>query len=110
MTLNSVLINQNAEINALVLHWPPSLRLAEDQFFDFCQANRELRIERTQEGDCEIMAPTGVETGGRNLVLLGQLYIWTERDGSGVAFDSSTGFILPNGAIRSPDVLSLIHI
>ena len=104
MTLNSVLINQNAEINALVLHWPPSLRLAEDQFFDFCQANRELRIERTQEGDCEIMAPTGGETGGRNLVLLGQLHIWTERDGSGVAFDSSTGFILPNGAIRSPDV------
>jgi len=104
MTLNSVLINQNAEINALVLHWPPSLRLAEDQFFDFCQVNRELRIERTQEGDFEIMAPTGGETGGRNLVLLGQLYIWTERDGSGVAFDSSTGFILPNGAIRSPDV------
>ncbi len=104
MGLNNLVVNQQAEINAVILHWPPSLHMEEDQFFDFCQANRELRIERTQEGDCEIMAPTGGETGGRNLVLLGQLYIWTEQDGSGVAFDSSTGFILPSGAIRSPDV------
>ena len=103
MTLNSVLINQNAEINALVLHWPPSLRLGEDQFFDFCQANRELRIERTAEGDCEIMAPTGGATGWRNSRLVTQLTIWADLDGSGVVFDSSTGFVLPNGAIRSPD-------
>jgi len=102
--LNSVLINHNAEINSLVLHWPPSLRLAENQFFDFCQANRELRIERTAEGDCEIMAPTGGETSWRNSVLLAQLYNWAEQEGSGVVFDSSGGFILPNGATRSPDV------
>ena len=104
MGLNSVLINHNAEINSLVLHWPPSLRLAENQFFDFCQANRELRIERTAEGDCEIMAPTGGETSWRNSVLLAQLYNWAEQEGSGVVFDSSGGFILPNGATRSPDV------
>jgi len=103
MTLNSVLINQNAEINALVLHWPPSLRLGEDQFFDFCQANRELRIERTAEGDCEIMTPTGGATSWRNSKLVTQLTIWADLDGSGVVFDSSTGFTLPNGAIRSPD-------
>ena len=103
MVLNSLVVNQQEQIKSLVLHWPTSLRLEDDQFFDFCQANRELRIERTSEGDCEILTPTGGETGGRNLVLLGQLYIWTEQDGSGVAFDSSTGFILPNGAIRSPD-------
>jgi len=103
MTLNSVLINQNADINSLVLHWPPSLRLAENQFFDFCQANRELRIERTAEGDCEIMAPTGGATGWRNSRLVTQLTIWADLDGSGVVFDSSTGFFLSNGAIRSPD-------
>jgi len=103
MCLNSVLINQNADINSFVLHWPPSLRLAEDQFFDFCQANRELRIERTAEGDCEIMTPTGGATGWRNSKLVTQLTIWADLDGSGVVFDSSTGFFLPNGAIRSPD-------
>ena len=74
-----------------------------EQFFDFCQANKELRIERTALGDCEIMAPKGGETGWRNLNLAVQLYNWAEHDGSGVTFNSSTGFILPNGAIRSPD-------
>ena len=50
------------------------------------------------------MAPTGGETSWRNSVLLAQLYNWAEQEGSGVVFDSSGGFILPNGATRSPDV------
>lgn len=104
MGLHNLVVNQQAEINAVVLHWPPSLHLEEDQFFDFCQANRELRIERTAEGDCEIMAPTGGETSGRNSRLITLLSIWAEMDGCGVVFDSSGGFILPNGATRSPDV------
>ena len=104
MGLNNLVVNQQAEINAVVLHWPPSLRLKEDQFFDFCQANNELRIERTAEGDCEIMTPTGGATGWRNSRLVTQLTIWADFDGSGVVFDSSTGFTLPNGAMRSPDV------
>ncbi len=103
MGLNNLVANQQAEINTVVLHWPPSLRLAENQFFDFCQANRELRIERTAEGDCEIMTPTGGATGWRNAALIAQLFNWAEQDGRGVAFDSSAGFVLPNGAMRSPD-------
>jgi Uma2 family endonuclease len=78
--------------------------IVNEQFFEFCQANKELRIERTALGDCEIMEPNGGETGWRNLSLAVQLYNWAEQDGSGVAFNSSTGFTLPNGAIRSPDV------
>lgn len=104
MSLNSIVVNENAQLSSVVLHWPPSLHLVNEDFFDFCQANKELRIERTAMGDYEIMAPTGGETGRRNLSLAAQLYNWAERDGSGVAFDSSTGFTLPNGAIRSPDV------
>ncbi len=104
MSLNSVVVNENAQLTSVVIHWPPLLNLVNEQFFEFCQANKELRIERTALGDCEIMAPTGGETGWRNLSLAAQLYNWAERDGSGVAFDSSTGFTLPNGAIRSPDV------
>lgn len=94
---------QDAQLNPMILHWPLSLRLVDAQFFEFCQANRELRIERTDQGDCEIMASTGVETSRRNISLAAQLYNWAEQEGGGIAFDSSGGFILPNGAIRSPD-------
>ena len=97
-------VKQNSYISPVVLHWPSSMRVVNDQFFEFCQANKELRIERTAQGDCEIMAPTGGETGWRNSGLTAQLYNWAEREGSGVVFDSSSGFVLPNGAIRSPDV------
>jgi Uma2 family endonuclease len=98
------LIKQNTQLSPVLLHWPPSLSLVNEQFFDFCQANKELRIERTALGDCEIMAPTGGETSWRNSNLIAQLYNWAEQDSNGVVFDSSGGFILPNGAIRSPDV------
>jgi Uma2 family endonuclease len=88
----------------LVLRLPASLPMNEEQFFDFCQENDILRIERSAWGELIIMPPAGGETGDRNFrlaVLFGQ---WVERDGTGVGFDSSTGFILPNGATRSPDV------
>ncbi len=103
MNLNSM-THQNSTLNSLVLHWPPSIHLMNDQFFDFCQVNKELRIELTAQGDCEIMAPTGGSTSWRNSRLITQLSVWADLEGSGVVFDSSGGFVLPNGAIRSPDV------
>lgn len=96
--------HQNSPLNSLVLHWPPSIHLMNDQFFDFCQVNKELRIELTAQGDCEIMAPTGGSTSWRNSRLITQLSVWADLEGSEVVFDSSGGFVLPNGAIRSPDV------
>ncbi len=88
----------------VVLHTRPALDIDEQQFFEFCRLNEDWRIERAAEGDLEIMPPTGGETGSRNLNLALQLGAWAGRDGSGVAFDSSTGFTLPNGAVRSPDI------
>ena len=82
----------------------PAVPMTQDQFFDFCQQNRELRIERTVEGELIIMPPSGGEAGTQNFSLIGQLHAWAWRDGTGKGFDSSTGFVLPNGAIRSPDV------
>jgi Uma2 family endonuclease len=79
------------------------INLTDEQFFEFCQINRDLRIERTATGELLIMPPTGSETGGRNFRLNGQLYNWTEQNETGVGFDSSTGFTLPNGAKVSPD-------
>ncbi len=86
------------------LHIPHALRLDDDLLFAFCQANRELRIERNAHGDLEIMPPTGAETGAGNSDLNLDFGNWARADGRGVVFDSSTGFLLPNGAMRSPDL------
>jgi Uma2 family endonuclease len=88
---------------AVVLRLAPVVRLDDEQLFDFCQLNRDLRIERDANGVLVLMAPVGGASSTRNLELCRQLANWAQRDGSGVAFDSSVGFILPNGAMRSPD-------
>ena len=91
------------ETNPIVLTMPPALTMDDEQFFEFCQINRELRIERTSEGRIIIMPLTGGETGNRNFNIIGQFGNWVEKDSTGIGFDSSTGFKLPNGAERSPD-------
>jgi Uma2 family endonuclease len=93
-----------SEQGALLLHLRPVITMTSEQFFKLCQLNRDLRLERTAEGDILVMPPTGARTGARGLRLAVQVGSWAERDGSGIAFDSSTGFELPNGATRSPDV------
>ncbi len=87
----------------LVLHTRPAIDMSPEQFYEFCLLNREWRIERTAEGDLRIMAPAGGGTGSRNALITARLTIWALQDRTGVAFDSSTGFTLPNGATRSPD-------
>lgn len=87
----------------LTLQLEPAVKLTEEQFFELAVQNRDLRLERNAEGEVEIMLPTGGETGSRNSEINMQLRLWAKRDGTGVAFDSSTGFTLPNGALRSPD-------
>jgi len=88
----------------LVLQLRPAIEMTREQFFDFCQLNPDLRIERTAEGEIVIMAPAGGETSTRNAELVMQVKLWANQDGSGVVFDSSGGFDLPNGATRAPDV------
>ncbi|HSH02345.1 MAG TPA: Uma2 family endonuclease [Anaerolineae bacterium] len=88
----------------LTLQMQPIINLNEEQFFAFCQLNRDLRIERNAQGDIHIMAPTGGESSRRNFKLITHFGQWAEKDNRGIAFDSSGGFILPNGAIRSPDL------
>jgi len=92
------------ENSPILLHLKPIIELTDQEFFEFCQINRDLRIERTAKGELLIMPPTGSETGNRNAKLTVQLGIWAEGDGTGIYFDSNTGFKLPNGAERSPDV------
>ena len=92
------------ETRPMVVRMHPVIDLTDDQFFEFCQINRGLRIERTATGELLIMPPTGSETGGSNFELSGQLFNWTKQDGTGKGFDSSSGFTLPNSATVSPDI------
>ena len=101
--MSQVLADPQVSLNSFTIHLKPAIELTEDQFFALCQLNRDLRLERNAEGDIIVMPPTGGETGNRNAEITGQLVIWTKQDGIGAAFDSSTGFKLPNGADRSPD-------
>jgi len=91
------------EDELLVLKLEPIVSLTDEQFFELCQLNRDLRIERTADGELLIMPPTGGNTGNRNLEIEGQLWLWNRQTKLGKAFNSSTGFKLPNGAERSPD-------
>ena len=89
------------EQEPVIVHTRPVLDMDDEQFFQFCQLNRDLQIERTAEGDIVIMPPEGGRGSSKLMRLFGT---WAERDGSGQVFGSSTGFKLPNGATRSPDV------
>lgn len=90
-------------MTALILNLLPTIELTDEQFFQLCLNNRDLRLERTAEGELIIMPPTGWGSGNRNSRLTQRLGNWTDTDGTGLAFDSSTAFILSNGAIRAPD-------
>lgn len=90
------------EDEALVLHF--GRKMSGDEFYDFCMLNRDLDLELTSEGDLIIMPPTGMKTGNRNFRLTGSFAVWARQDGTGLGFDSSSLFSLPNGAKRSPDL------
>ena len=87
----------------LTVNLPSIKSMSVEEFYEFCQANRDLRIERTASGEVIIMPPAFSDTGNRNIKIAQQLANWAEQDGTGETFDSSAGFTLPNGATRSPD-------
>lgn len=77
--------------------------MTPELLYEFCIQHRDLRIERTAGGELIIRPPCGGETGIRNAKLSARLYEWSEATALGEGFDSSVGFILTNGALRSPD-------
>jgi len=82
---------------------PERFQLTPEQFDQLALANETVRLELTAEGEILVMPPTGGVSGQRNARITTQLTAWADRDGTGVSFDSSTIFALPNGARRSPD-------
>jgi Uma2 family endonuclease len=81
-----------------------AVKFTQVQFQDICENNRDLRLELSSTGDLIILAPTGWGSSKRNFNLIGQIWLWNQQAQLGEAFESSGGFILPNGAQRSPDV------
>jgi len=77
--------------------------MTDEEFASFCAEHPDLFFEMSAEGEIIVIPPTYSLTGARNAEISGQLREWAKRDGRGVACDSSTGFVLPNGARRSPD-------
>ena len=77
--------------------------MSEPQFYEFCRTNPDLRIERNAHGEVTVMSPVFAETGNRNGRIFAQVFNWAEENDNGVTFDSSSGFTLRNGAMRSPD-------
>lgn len=90
--------------NPVVVAFDPQFRMNDEEYFHFCQINRDLHIERTCEGEIIIISPTGGKSGNQNAKLLIAFGKWAEADSTGQVFDSSTEFVLPNRAGRAPDL------
>jgi Uma2 family endonuclease len=90
-------------MTAITLNLNSIIKLTSEQFYQLCEENPDLKLERSANGELIVMPPTGGETGKRNLTAGAQLWTWNEQTELGEAFDSSTGFTLPNKADRSPD-------
>ncbi len=96
-------MNLSLESLPLPIRLRPDKPMSDAELMRFGRENRPLRMEREPNGEILIMTPTNNKTGKMNLRIGRLLDVWAEEDGRGVAFDSSTGFKLPNGAVRSPD-------
>ncbi len=95
-------------MTTLTLNLNPIVKLTDEQFFQLCQENENIRLERTAKGELIIMSPAGGETSNSNAGLTAQIWIWNEQNKLGKVFDSSGGFKLPNGANRAPDAAWVI--
>ena len=91
------------ESEPFVIKFKPLSKMTDEQFEQFCTLNDILRVERTSKGEIILLPPTHGISGEQNFNLNVQLGNWIIADGGGVGYDSSTGFKLPNGALRSPD-------
>ena len=89
---------------AVTINFNAIAQITDDQFYQLCRQNPDVKFERNAKGEITVMSPTGGETGNYNSEINADFVIWNRQAKLGVCFDSSTCFKLPNGANRSPDV------
>lgn len=92
-----------AEPEPFVIKFKPLAYMDDDMIAEFSALNDSLRVERTAEGEIILMPPAFPDTSNRNADITIDLGVWARTDGTGRYFESSAGFNLPNGALRSPD-------
>lgn len=88
---------------SLPLRIRPSVPMTDEELMLFCAKNEFMAIERDADGEILVMTPAGGGTGRKNMSIIRRLDEWSEQDARGLAFDSNTGFVLPDGSMRSPD-------
>jgi len=91
------------ELGSIVLDTHSLGGFTDDEFYQFCLDNKNLKFERDADSNIIVMANTGGKTGYLNAEIIGELTFWNKAKRNGICFDSSTAFKLPNGAVRSPD-------
>jgi Uma2 family endonuclease len=91
-------------MTAITINFNNVVKLSDDQFYQLCRDNPDVKFERNELGEIIVMSPTGGETGKSNAKLTTRFVLWNEETKLGEVFDSSTCFKLPNGSDRSPDV------
>ncbi|NJO75276.1 MAG: Uma2 family endonuclease [Leptolyngbyaceae cyanobacterium RM1_406_9] len=91
-------------MTAFTISLEPVIHMTDEQFYQLCRANPDVKFERNAAGDLIVMSPTGGETGSYNAEISADFVIWNRQTQLGKVFDSSTCFKLPKGGNRSPDV------
>jgi Uma2 family endonuclease len=91
-------------MTAITINFNNVVKLNDDQFYQLCRDNPDVKFERNAFGELIVMPPTGGETGKRNALIIADFVIWNRQTKLGEVFDSSTCFKLPNDPNRSPDV------
>jgi Uma2 family endonuclease len=88
---------------AVTINFSSIAQITDDQFYQLCRENPDVKFERNAKGEIIVLLPTGGETGSYNSEINADFGIWNRQTKLGICFDSSTCFKLPSGANRSPD-------
>jgi len=92
-----------------LLRWKNPPPFTDDELLEMFALNEGLQFEVDCDGSLIIMSPSGLKSGFRTMQLTTQLGVWANRDGTGVASDSSGEMRFPNGAARAPDAAWFSH-
>lgn len=90
-------------ISGLAVRRPGREKFSDEDYWAFCVANPDLRVERTAQGEIVIVPPAGGESDFRCVEVIAELKLWAKKDGHGQSFGSSVQFFLPDGSGLSPD-------
>lgn len=83
--------------------------LSDKELLDLCQGNKHLKIERDENGNILIMAPTNFRIEYFNTNLLSLFVEWSKKTKKARITGSSGGFILPDSSMRAPDIALLLN-